>query len=441
MAYSYKHIWNVSYPIIIGLLAQNVINVTDTAFLGHVGEVELGASALGGIYYICWFTFFFGFSVGVQIIVSRRNGEKNYSAIGPVIIQGVIFLLFLAVVLLLLSYFFTGDIMHLMISSEAIWEVTMTYLKWRMFSFFFDLFNVMFRAFYVGVMKTKVLTIGTMVMAITNVFLDYILIFGKFVFPEMGIEGAAIASVIATFIAALFYVVYTFMTIDRKKYGFDRIQAFDFKLLKHVLGISIYTMFQYFVSMGSYFLFFVAIERQGQQSLAIANIARSIYVFMLMPLNALSTTTNTLVSNIIGEGRVKDVMSLVGRIACFSFFIILGCVILLCLFPKAVLSLYSNDMSLINMTVPSICILAIALIVSSLAGPYFNCISGIGNTRVAMILELVVLLIYTILIFLTAVYWKLEVHVCFAVEIVYFVGMFIGSVLYLRFADWKKKTI
>ena len=59
--YTNKEIWNVSYPIFLGLLAQNIINVTDTAFLGRVGEVELGASAMGGLFYICVFTIAFGF--------------------------------------------------------------------------------------------------------------------------------------------------------------------------------------------------------------------------------------------------------------------------------------------------------------------------------------------------------------------------------------------
>ena len=68
--YTNKQIWNVSYPIFLSLLAQNVINVTDTAFLGRVGEVELGASAMGGLYYICAFTIAFGFSTGSQIIMS-----------------------------------------------------------------------------------------------------------------------------------------------------------------------------------------------------------------------------------------------------------------------------------------------------------------------------------------------------------------------------------
>lgn len=103
--YTNRNIWNVSYPIFLSLLAQNVINVTDTAFLGRVGEVELGASAMGGLYYICAFTIAFGFSTGSQIVIGRRNGEGRYDQIGPVMIQGVFFLLSLAAILFLFSRF------------------------------------------------------------------------------------------------------------------------------------------------------------------------------------------------------------------------------------------------------------------------------------------------------------------------------------------------
>ena len=94
--YTNKQIWSVSYPILLSLLAQNVINVTDTAFLGHVSEVALGASAMGGLFYICVFTIAFGFSTGSQIVIARRNGEGRYTDVGPVMIQGVMFLFVMA---------------------------------------------------------------------------------------------------------------------------------------------------------------------------------------------------------------------------------------------------------------------------------------------------------------------------------------------------------
>ena len=73
----------------------------------------------------------------------------------------------------------------------------MEFLDWRIYGFFFSFVNVMFRALYIGITRTKVLTINAVVMALTNVILDYALIFGKFGLPEMGIKGAAIASVLA----------------------------------------------------------------------------------------------------------------------------------------------------------------------------------------------------------------------------------------------------
>lgn len=104
----------------LGLLAQNIINVTDTAFLGRVGEVELGASAMGGLFYICVFTIAFGFSVGSQILIARRNGEGRYKDVGPVMIQGGIFLLGLAVLMFGLTHLLAPSIVRLLISSDSI---------------------------------------------------------------------------------------------------------------------------------------------------------------------------------------------------------------------------------------------------------------------------------------------------------------------------------
>ena len=202
--YTNKDIWKVSYPILLALLAQNVINVTDTAFLGHLGEVELGASAMGGLLYLCIFTTAFGFSTGSQILIARRNGEGRYHEVGPIMIQGCIFLLMVATALFGLCQWGAPSAIRILISSDAIYQSTCEFLYWRMFGFFFSFVNVMFRALYVGITHTKVLTLNAIVMALVNVFLDYALIFGHFGLPEMGLKGAAIASVIAEASSTLF---------------------------------------------------------------------------------------------------------------------------------------------------------------------------------------------------------------------------------------------
>ncbi|MGL4781468.1 MAG: MATE family efflux transporter, partial [Bacteroidales bacterium] len=189
--YSNKEIFRISYPIFLGLIAQNIVNVTDTAFLGRVGEVELGASALAGVCYIALFMIAFGFSQGSQILIGRRNGEKKYDAIGEIFFHGVIFLMLMGVLVFAGVQAFAGDTLRSFLSSPEISDAAIRFLDVRIWGVFFVFPNVMFRAFFVGITRTKVLTANAIVMAVINIILDYALIFGNWGFPEMGIEGAA----------------------------------------------------------------------------------------------------------------------------------------------------------------------------------------------------------------------------------------------------------
>lgn len=439
--YTNKQIWNVSYPIVLSLLAQNVINVTDTAFLGHVGEVALGASAMGGLFYICIFTIAFGFSTGSQIMIARRNGEGRYGDVGPVMIQGILFLLFTA----LLTYGFTkafgASIMKLLVSSEEIYKGTMEFLNWRIYGFFFSFVNVMFRAFYIGITRTKVLTINAVIMALTNVVLDYALIFGKFGLPEMGIKGAAIASVIAEASSILFFIIYTYITVDLKKYGLNRWRTFDISLLMRILSISCFTMLQYFLSMATWFLFFVAVERLGQRDLAIANIIRSIYIMMLISVSSLATAANSLVSNAIGAGNVKSVIPLIKKISRFSLIIMIALVSIAICFPRELLSIYTSDLSLINDSVYSIYIICIAMLIASVANIVFNGISGTGNTQAALILETITITVYSVYIICVGMWLKAPIEICFTTEILYYTLLLITSYIYFKKAKWENKRI
>lgn len=72
----------------MSILIEQLINITDAIFLGHVGEIELGASALAGIWYLAIYMLGFGFSLGLQVVIARRNGERHYSETGKTFFQG-----------------------------------------------------------------------------------------------------------------------------------------------------------------------------------------------------------------------------------------------------------------------------------------------------------------------------------------------------------------
>ncbi|NQX98150.1 MAG: MATE family efflux transporter [Flavobacteriales bacterium] len=216
---SYKNIWKIAFPIIISGIAQNVVNVTDTMFLGQVSNIALGAGGNAGIFYFVLVITGMGFTTGAQIIIGRRNGEKNYNQIGKIVDHSLYFIIPLSIVLFFFMKFLSPFLLERITLSSNILEASLNYLSYRSFGIFFAYINFVFIAFYVGTTKTKILMPITIVMMLSNVFLDYSLIFGNFGFPKMGIKGAALASVISEAVALLFFIIYTLKKIDLNKYN------------------------------------------------------------------------------------------------------------------------------------------------------------------------------------------------------------------------------
>ena len=439
--YTNKQIWSVSYPILLSLLAQNVINVTDTAFLGHVSEVALGASAMGGLFYICIFTIAFGFSTGSQIVIARRNGEGRYSDVGPVMIQGIMFLLLIAILMFGFTKAFGGNIMRLLVSSESIYEGTMEFLDWRIYGFFFSFVNVMFRALYIGITRTKVLTINAVVMALTNVILDYALIFGKFGFPALGIAGAAIGSSLAELVSLIFFILYTRYRIDCRKFGLDRIPKFRPEILKRMLNISFWTMIQNVFSLSTWFLFFLYVEHLGERSLAITNIVRSISGILFMVMMAFASTCGSLVSNLIGAGDKDCVAGTIRQHIRIAYLFTLPLALFFALFPKLILGIYTDIPDLQDAAVHSLWVMCSAYLFLVPANVYFQAVSGTGNTRTALVMELITLVFYVAYITYIILYLKLDVALCWTSEMVYSIFILLLCWWYIKGGRWQEKRI
>ncbi|HBA31475.1 MAG TPA: MATE family efflux transporter [Parabacteroides goldsteinii] len=440
MQFTNKQIWQITYPVLISLLMEHMIGLTDTAYLGRVGEVELGASALAGVYYLVIYMLGFGFSVGAQVLIARRNGAQDYTRIGPVFMQGALFLLLLAATLFTVSHFYSPVILRKLIGSDEVYQATMSYIDWRVYGFFFSFIAVMFRAFYVGITKTKILTANSVVMVLTNVVLNYILIFGKFGFPALGIAGAAIASSISEAVSVLFFIIYTWKKIDYNKYGMFSFTGIDFRMLKQILNVSIWIMVQHGIAFIGWFIFFVVMEHQGERPLAITNVVRSISSFLFMFVNAFASTSSSLVSNLIGSGKSDQVMGLCGRMIRLCYFFVLPLGILIALFPDLVLRIYTDNPDLIQSSVPSLWVMLSSYILAVPAFIYFFSVSGTGNTQVALWIDMASILVYVSYTFLVGVWLHADVAVCWTTEHVYN-GMLFIAFFYLWIGNWRNKKL
>ena len=439
--YSYSNIWKVAYPILISLVMEQMIGLTDTAFLGRVGEIELGASAIAIIYYIILFMIGFGFSIGAQIIIGRRNGEGRFKDTGKVFWNGLYFLLGLSAIIILVSELITPYAMGYMVSSESIQHAASSYVRWRLPGMLFAFCTCMYRAFYVGTTQTKALTFNSVVMVLSNVVFNWILIFGHFGVPAMGITGAAIGSSLAELVSLIFFVIYTRRKCDREKYGLDKPGRYDWSELKAMMPVCSWTMIQHVVSLSTWFIFFLYIEHLGERSLAVSNIVRSVSGLLWMVLSAFSSTCSTLVSNIIGEGHPEKVMSVVKRILKLSYAIIMTLSLIFCLFPAAIIRIYTDIPDLVTSTVPSMIVMcsAYALTVGGII--FFQAVSGTGSTNTAFKLELTALIVYIIYCTILIAWMKADVAVCWTAEHVYAAVLLIISYAYLKSGRWQNRKI
>ncbi len=420
---------------------ENMIGLTDTAFLGRVGEVELGASALGSVYYLVIFMLGFGFGIGAQILIARRNGEKAYALIGPLFQQGLLFLLSLAAVMFVISHTFTPMVLRSLISSDEVYEAAVSYTNWRVFDSFSRSSRSCSRRSSSASRIRKTLTLNSIVMVLSNVVLNYVLVFGKLGLPAMGIAGAAIASSASEMISMVFFIVYTRLRIDHRKYGLFRFAGFSPKLLRGMLNVSVWTMIQMFVAISTWFFFFIAVEHLGERPLAVTNIIRSVSGIVFVIVSSFASTASTLVSNRMGAGQPELVAGTTRRIVGMCYLIVIPLLALFAAFPELILRIYTDEQSLIDGSVASLRVMLSSYLISVPAFIRFNVVSGTGNTRSALMLELATLSVYAIYTVWIVLYRHSDVALCWTTEHVYALVLLLLASLYLKKARWQDRKI
>lgn len=440
MQISYKHICKITLPVLVSLLVEYLIGFTDTAYLGRVGETELAASALAGTYYIIIYMIGFGFSIGAQVLIARYNGSGQYSRTGEVFTQGTIFLLLVAALLFTLSYLYSPIVLRFLIDSEQVYQATISYLSWRIYGFFFSFIIVMFRAFLIGTVNTKILTINSIVMVITNIVLNYILIFGRLGFPALGIAGAAIASSISEAVAFIFFVIYTRLKFDYQKYGLFQSYSINTNVLKKVLGVSVWVMIQHGLVFGGWFVFFITVEHLGERSLATTNIVRNISSFLFLFVQAFASVNSSLVGNLIGEGKSNEVMKLCRKVILLCYTFVLPVVLFIVICPNLVLRVFTDNIELITHSIPSLLVMLSSYLIAVPTFVWFCAVSGTGNTLSSLWIAIISLVVYIGYISIISTYIP-NLMLLWTSEHIYFSGLLILSLYFLLCHNWKRTKL
>lgn len=438
---SNKQILKIAMPVAASILVPNINFITNNIFLGHLSEEALAVAGITGVYYLVFGTMGFGLSSGLQAVMSRRAGENKASEIGMLFLQAVRISLVIAAAGILITNFIAPLILKYSLHKEDDIKMAVSFLRIRIWGLPFLYVYQMRNSLLISINQSKYLIIGTLAETATNIFFDYALIFGNFGFPALGFNGAAYASILAEFTGLItIYAVIHFKGIS-KSIHLLKDRALHADSIKLILHQSMPIMVQFSASVASWEFFYILIEHHGTQPLAISNIMRNLFGIFGCFAWSFASASNSMVSNIIGQGLGHRVNELVIKITKLAFAFSLSVAVIINLFTHLFLSAYGQPESFIKDAIPVARVISIALILQSVSVVWLNAVVGTGNSRRNLITESIALFIYSIYVYYVLEYFKLPITIGWMSEWIYWITLFIPSYWYILSNRWQGKKI
>ena len=273
-------------PILFGLLLEQLIGMTDAIFLGRVGEIELGAAAIGSVVFFFFIAQGLGYSIGAQSLMARANGSRDFETFGTIFRQAGLFMLGLGLAIALILVAGADAMMGIIAKSPQVGAAAADYVFWRGVGMPFAFAAVLLRAFFIAILETRILTWSSAVMVGTNCVLNGILIFGWGPIPALGIAGAAIASALSELACLLFLGAKLIRDGHLQSHRLLGEWRWEPAVQARLFSLGRWLMLQEAVSFGVWIYFFGAVEHVSERALAISNVVRQLGSIVFLFVNA-----------------------------------------------------------------------------------------------------------------------------------------------------------
>lgn len=434
----YLSILKVAMPLMIGNFIQSIVLITDMAFIARLDAVSYEAAGNAGLLYITFYMIAAGFGDAMQITNARFIGENRKSFVPSYFQTGLVSLFVMALLFFSLIQFFAPSVLLSYSFSSEIALAQVEFLSIRSYALFFSLISLAMMSFLLATGRTQIVFVSSIIMSVVNVILDYGLIFGNLGMPQLGLEGAAYASVFAEISVFIFFIFFFVFKGWVKEYNL--IQRVEIKLqsLKTLFNIGWPLMLQGFITLGTWTVFFTWIEQMGGHNLEISQNIRSVYFLAFVPIFGFAATTKTYISQFIGANRLNEIPVVQRRIQLLITVTLLVFFHGALLYPDALISLINPREAVLGKSVEIIQQVAPAIFIFGLTSVYFNTVAGSGNTLASLGIEALSTGIYLFFAYLFIDVFQFEIGGVWYVEYIYFSTLGIVSLLYLRFFNWTK---
>jgi len=441
LALNYKTILSVALPMMVTGFIQSIVLLTDASMIARSSTHAFDAVGNAGLMYVTLYMCLAGMADGAQIIIARRIGQDKPEKIGQVFGSTFWVLACLAFGLFIVLYFLMPETIRTYSAQKEIAHLQGIYIEQRSFALFFAMITLSIQAFFLADGKSWVVLVTALLTASSNALLDYLLIFGEFGFPELGIKGAAMASTIADVIGMLSMCCFLLLSAERKKYNLLKFFKFDLGSVKELLRVGSPLMLQGFSALATWTLFFTWLEQKGTFDLTVSQNIRSIYFLAFVPIWGFAGTTKTYISQYLGAQKMELIPVIQRKIQ------LLTVVFMLCtfhgaiLYPEAMIRMVNPAEAYVAKSADILRLIAFSIMLFGFISVYFQTIHGSGNTLHSMLIEFFTVGVYSIFCFLFIKVWALDIYWIWTVEYIYFGVLGIISITYLRTTNWQNKQV
>jgi len=379
----YRKISVLATPLVGAMISQNILNLVDSWMVGHIGTAALAATAAGGILNWLCSTPVMSLSTGVQQISARRFGEgAEDSALG--LNAGLLLSLIISIPAAIILHLLTPQLISFISVAPEVLEHGVPYLGTMVLGLPFLGLNWCFRGYWNGINRQKVYMATLLVIHSCNIFLDWVLIFGKFGFQPMGTRGAAIASVISLGVGTLIYFIIALKQLRHQ--GF--LQRFNLsENLTPLIRLSIPNAIQQFLYSLSYNTLYKIIAMLGTAELAAAGIIINFALVCYLPGMALGLVATSLVGQAIGRKNCDDAAEWARQVATSAALLLGALSIPILIFPEWLLLQFLRTPADAAIAVDALRIMAVSLAFEGAAMAYMHALLGAGDSRRVLIIS------------------------------------------------------
>ena len=397
----FKEVMFLAFPVIASNISRVFMHITDTAMVGHLGKNQLVAVAMSGMLLWIAISIGIGFRIATQSVASRRLGQEKFSECGLALRNAQLMCFFLALPLSLLCYYCSELIVPFFLSDSDVIPICVDYFSVVSFSIYFSVSAFIFQGFYTGIEKTKVLMYVTIISNLLNVYLNAGFIYGYenleiffesynvgwlsifwtwYDFKELGVKGAAIATLLSSFIMMTAYLLYLFKDEIRSKYDIFN-STIDFSLMKRQFLLG-YPQSISEVALNSAFVTFYKIMGIiGTTQLAATQVVFAVAHASFLPAVGVGQACATLVGKYLGKKNIdKAAQSMVEGLR--GSLMIMGSMgLVFIFFPHIIIPLFTSDQEVVALGKQILPWVGLIQFVDAFAITLWFALSGAGDTK------------------------------------------------------------